>query len=296
MDTIGTFELAWDANCATGESPVWDAARGCLWFCDSPAGRVLGYEPATGRRRRHQVPDVVGSLALCRDGRLLLALRRRVALFDPATGALETLAEIDGIPDHARLNDGKIGPDGAFWVGGADLRVEKAPICALYRITPDARVEKKLDGLMASNGLAWSPDGTILYHSDSRGGWIDRWDFDPALGRMANRRRLATLSAEEGRPDGAACDSDGIYWSAGVSAGCLNGFSPDGALCARVALPAANPTMPCLADGAVFVTSLWGGLADESLAGNPLAGSLWRAPTRLRPAPIGTFDIQRRAS
>jgi hypothetical protein len=59
------------------------------------------------------------------------------------------------------------------------------------------------------NTVAWSPDGRIMYHSDSTSGIIEAWDFDAHTGGLANHRVLATLSNEEGRPDGAAMDVEG---------------------------------------------------------------------------------------
>ena len=77
-----------------------------------------------------------------------------------------------------RLNDGRVGPDGAFWVGSMDDRKDKEPIGALYRVDVTGRAEKKVDGLQISNGLAWTADGERMFHADSRGPWIDRWRFD----------------------------------------------------------------------------------------------------------------------
>ena len=283
------FALAWDARCDTGESAVWDAARGQLWFCDIPRGVLYALHLASGRQASYTQPEPVGSFGLCASGELLVALRHRVVLFNPALGTRRPFADMRDIPAHARLNDGKTGPDGCFWVGTVDERAVKEDIGVLYRVRPDGGVEKKAEGFKASNGLAWSPDGRTLYHSDSRGPWIDAWDFDAHNGSISNRRRLATLSAEEGRPDGAACDTQGIYWSAAVSAGCLNGFSPSGALLHKVRVPVPAPTMPCFADGAVYLTSLSAGLPPER-AGHPHAGSLFRASTALRGVPIALFE------
>ena len=91
-----------------------------------------------------------------------------------------------------------------------------------------------------SNGLAWSPDGRVMYHSDSTAGIIEAWDFDAAQRRLANHRILATLTNEEGRPDGAAVDVEGAYWSAGPSAGCVNRFSPLGHAAEQAAVPGAR--------------------------------------------------------
>ena len=67
------------------------------------------------------------------------------------------------------------------------------------------------------------------------------------------------MEEEDGRPDGAACDAEGFYWSAGVSAGVLNRISPTGEIERKVMLPLAAPTMPCFGGPdlkTLYVTSL----------------------------------------
>jgi sugar lactone lactonase YvrE len=165
----------------------------------------------------------------------------------------------------------------------------KRPIAALYRVTPDGRIEKQAEGYGVSNGLAWSPDGRVMYHSDTRGPRIDAWDFDAATGALANRRRFATLSEAEGRPDGGATDAEGCYWSAGISAGCLNRFSPAGELLAKVAMPVPAPTMPCFAGPHLYVTSLRNGRDPDLLARHPTMGGLFRLPAPVAGCPVGLF-------
>lgn len=277
------WSVAWDCRCLLGEGPTWDARRGRLWFVDIKAGRLHGYTPGSGACTTWTPApgEVLPSLGLCRSGRLVLSLRRSVVLFDPASGAVQPLAELPE-PDGNRLNDGKVGPDGCFWVGGMSAGEQRGPTARLYRVAPDGGVEAKLDGLTISNSLAWSPDGRTLYHGDTHGeqdaGWIDAWDFDPSTGAIANRRRFATLADQDGRPDGAAMGRDGHLWAAGVTAGCLNRFAPDGTLVARVPVPVPAPTMPCLAEGAVWLTSLRDGKDEATLARYPHSGSLLRRP------------------
>ena len=79
-------------------------------------------------------------------------------------------------------------------------------------------------------------------------------------------RILATLTNDEGRPDGAATDAAGNYWSAGPSAGCINQFSPTGKLLSKLPFPVPGPTMPCFAAGHLYVTSLREGRSAEVLA------------------------------
>jgi sugar lactone lactonase YvrE len=284
-----TAKLVWDTKCETGESCVWDERGRRILFCDIPAGRIYAYGVDDGAQHSFELGELVASFGLCRSGRLVVALRDRIVLFDPETGASTDLAGPLGQPAHLRLNDGKVGPDGCFWVGGLDYDRPKTADGALWRITPDGRAERKADGYMTANGLAWSPDGKTMFHTDTRPGRIDLWDFDPATGAIANRRTLTTVPDAEGKPDGGATDADGNYWSAGNSAACVNVFSPAGALLKKLDLPVPGPTMPCFAEGWIYITTLREGRSAAQLAANPTMGGLFRLPAPVQGAPISLF-------
>ena len=286
---MSTFELVWDSRCGVAESPVWDAANRRLLFCDIGGKKINALAVDSGARETWDLPEVVGSFGLCRSGRLVVALRHRVVLFDPRTQAINELSPAVVEPVTNRLNDGKVGPDGAFWVGSMDENSPRQPLGALYRVTADGGIEKKSEGYAVSNGLAWSPDGRIMYHSDSTSAIIEAWDFDPANGGIDNHRVIAKLTNEDGRPDGAAMDVDGNYWSAGPSAGCINCFSPSGRLLKKLPFPVPGPTMPCFAEGWVYATSLREGKSGEILQRFPTLGGLFRAPAPATGAPVAVF-------
>jgi sugar lactone lactonase YvrE len=287
--TDPVVELVWDTRCETGESCTFDARNNRVLFCDIPAGVIHALGLEDGARQSWQLGELVASFGVCRSGRLVVALRDRVVLFDPESRAITPLAGPLGQPAHVRLNDGKVGPDGCFWVGGLDSNRPKTADGALWRITPDGRAERRADGYMTANGLAWSPDGTKMFHTDTRPGRIDLWDFDAATGAIGNRRTIATLGDDVGRPDGAAMDAEGTYWSAGISAGFLNRFSPEGALLERIKMPVPAPTMPCFAGEWLFVTTLREGRDPAQLAANPTMGGLFRLPAPLAGAPVALF-------
>jgi sugar lactone lactonase YvrE len=282
-------ELVWDLKCDTGESCTWDARGRRVLFCDIPRGAIHAWRVDLGGTETWQLPELVASFGVCRSGRLVVALRRRVVLFDTVTHEIVPLAGPLDMPETVRLNDGKVGPDGCFWVGGRDESPAKTSEAALWRITPDGRAERKADGYQTANGLAWSPDDTVMYHTDSRRGQLDAWDFDAATGTIANRRRLATVTEAQGRPDGGATDSEGNYWSAGTSAACLNRFSPAGDLLDSVPLPVPAPSMPCFAENFIYVTTLRGGRPAEMLAAHPTMGGLFRLPAPVAGAPVALF-------
>ncbi|MGA7973120.1 MAG: SMP-30/gluconolactonase/LRE family protein [Pseudolabrys sp.] len=268
-------------RCTFGESPVWDAAAGRLYCCDVHAGAVHAVHPVDGGHRTWHFDTCVGSLGLAAGGRLVVALRRRVVLFDPVTGDIELVAAFDFESPHLRLNDGKVGPDGAFWVGSVhEVDLDKMqPIGALYRVGADGSTTTQVSGLKASNGLAWSADGTEMFHSDSCGPWIDRWRFAPETGEISGRQRLARPGEQEGRPDGGATDMLGTYWSAGTSAGVLNRYERSGRLLEKIRLPVPRPTMPCFGGAdmkTLFVTSRCDVLTAEQRVDAPLSGAVLR--------------------
>ena len=286
------FTCLADLKCEIAESPVYDEREGCLYFCDILGRRIYSMRIATGDLRSWTFESEVGSLGLAAGGRLVVALRDSVILFDPATEMRTEICRIEADRPETRLNDGRVGPDGAFWVGSMDDRPEKQPIGALYRVNPSGRVERKVEGLVVSNGLAWTADGEIMFHADSRGPWIDRWRFDRWEGAISGRERFAVLDEATGRPDGGSCDAEGFYWSAGVSAGRLNRFAPDGALFEVHAAPVPAPTMPAFGGPGfrtLFLTSLRQGRSVEVLESAPQSGGVFSAQSPVSGFPSWRF-------
>jgi sugar lactone lactonase YvrE len=151
-------------------------------------------------------------------------------------------------------------------------------------------------GLHVANGLAFSPDGRTLYHSDSfaavRTIWA--WDFDADRGTIANRRVFVDTHGMPGRPDGGAVDADGCYWTAANDGWELVRFTPAGKVDRRIALPVAKPSM--LAFGGerldvIYVTSIRPRNTD--LSDQPQAGSLFAVEAGIQglPEPLFAGDL-----
>lgn len=287
-----TFRCIADVKCRIGEGPVYDERSDRLYFVDIVNRTVYGRHLASGETATWSFDSEVGSIGLAASGRLVVALRHSVVLFDPASGAQQEICKIEREFEHrTRLNDGRVGPDGAFWVGSMDDRPEKEAIASLYRVDPSGSVEVKVEGLVISNGLAWTAGGETMFHADTRGVWIDRWSFDRSSGAISWRTRIATPSDEEGRPDGGSCDVEGYYWSAGVSAGRINRFSQHGQLFEWFATPVVGPTMVVFGGSdfrTLFMTSLREGRGEEALRDKPQTGGLHAAE-----APVAGFPSWR---
>jgi sugar lactone lactonase YvrE len=280
-----------DAKAELGECPVWSADEQALYWVDSYAPALHRLDPATGATRTWPMPRPIGSFGLRETGGAVVALRDGFHLLDFDTGELSFLIGPRQVPG-TRFNDGKVSPDGRFWAGTMDEEKLSRPLGALYRLDPDGGLHRMVDGLIVSNGLAWSADGRTMFHSDSKGMVVWAYDYDPQHGTMANRRVVARPTEEVGRPDGAAVDVDGFYWSAGISAGVLNRWAPDGRLDQAIPLPCSNPTMPCFGGPdlkTVFVTSLRHGVASDVLTAKPLSGGIFAVDVDVPGVPVARF-------
>jgi sugar lactone lactonase YvrE len=285
-------ECVVDARNTTGESPLWSAREAALYWVDIPAGAIYRWKPSTNEQRTWQVPTDVGSIGLREQGGLVVALRSGFHLFDTDTGALTFLCNPEPDVRTSRLNDGKVSPEGRFFAGTMDERPQKEPVASLYRLGVDHRCTRVAGDVKVSNGLAWSPDGRTLYHSDSRGGAIFRYDYDPETGALGPRELFVEVLPQWGRPDGGATDEEGCYWGCGISGGRINRFDPTGKLIGYVEMPITHPTMPCFGgpDGrTMYVTSLRETLTPAELAKTPQAGGVFRLEPGVRGAPAAYY-------
>ncbi|MDB5759076.1 MAG: SMP-30/Gluconolaconase/LRE-like region family protein, partial [Burkholderia sp.] len=164
-----SVECAADVRNTVGESPVWSAHEQALYWVDIPKGLIHRWQPENGGLLTWQRPHAVGSMGLRAAGGLVLASKAGFELFDTETGIATFLHQPEPDIPGNRLNDGKVSPDGRFWAGTMDDRPVKEKTGHLYRLDADHSCHRMASGLIVSNGLAWSPDGRTMYHSDSRG-------------------------------------------------------------------------------------------------------------------------------
>ena len=123
-----------------------------------------------------------------------------------------------------------------------------------------------------------------------------RYAYDPATGEATDQTlfvRLEPTETDRGRPDGAAVDAEGCYWTALFEGGRIQRYAPDGRLLAEYPVPARCPTMvgfggPDLKT--LYVTSARAGRSDEELAALPLSGSLFAMPVEVPGLPEYRFD------
>ncbi len=270
-------DVVLDAGAVCGESPVWDQASGALWWTDIPVRTVNRFDPATGRNEATAVSGRVGCLALSRSGGLVVAMERSFCRLDPATGALETLAKLEGEDPENRLNDGRCDRRGRFFAGTMnEPRTRRSG--RLWRLDPNGSAREVADDVLVANGLAWSPDDRLMYWSDSRQRRVFRFDYDIDTGTPRNRQLWLETEESLGGPDGAAVDSEGCYWSARFRGGRVIRFRPDGSFDREIRLPVRRVTM-CAFGGAdlrtLYITTASEGMSPDELKAEPLAGAIF---------------------
>lgn len=278
----GRVEVVFEARAVTGEGPCWDAARARLLFVDIPAGRLYRLEPTTGAVESREIGRPVGAVVPRAGGGYALAVEDGIAFLDDWDGPLRMVVPM-GAPGF-RLNDAKCDPAGRLFAG--TMTYDLSPgAAALYRI--DGRwATPVVEGVTLSNGLDWSPAGDRMYYIDSLARSVDAFDYDPAAGALADRRRLVVFDQDDGLPDGMCVDAEGALWVAMWGGGCVRRFDPQGAEIGRVDLPVSQPSSCCFGGAALedlYITSATAGLSEAQLRGEPLAGALFR----IRPGVAG---------
>ncbi|HET9645957.1 MAG TPA: SMP-30/gluconolactonase/LRE family protein, partial [Burkholderiaceae bacterium] len=147
-----------------------------------------------------------------------------------------------------------------------------------------SRLERVIEHVTTSNGLAWSPDGRTMYWADTRLHCVFAFDVDAQEGTLSRRRVFAQfeqghtgqdVSSYSGRPDGAAVDVEGCYWVAMYEGGRLLRLSPEGEVLREVKLPVQCPTMPCFGGSdlkTLYITTSRARRPEEELEHQPWAG------------------------
>ena len=290
------MERVSDIVCKTGESPVWDARAGAWYWVDIPQRTVWRMDGASGALRSWSTSEMVACIAPRAAGGAVPTLVAgmetglyTLALGDAPAAAETLLCRADGLGPGLRFNDGRCDRQGRFWAGTMFMDMAAArPAGLLYRHDGAALSAPIADGLLTQNGLAFSPDSRTMYLSDSHPQRRLVWafDFDAESGVPSNRRVFADLHQHVGRPDGAAVDADGCYWTCANDAGCLLRFTPEGKLDRRIDVPMLKPSM-CAFGGpdldTLLVTSIVSGKPEDEQWGG--------AVVLLRPGVKGLADV-----
>ncbi|GAA4342128.1 SMP-30/gluconolactonase/LRE family protein [Microbacterium rhizosphaerae] len=275
-----TADVVLAAAAEVGEGPCWDAATERLIWVDILAHQVHTFDPVTGVDTAVDVGADVGAAVPTTDGSLILALPNGLARLHD--GVVTHIVDIEADLPGNRFNDAKTDPRGRLFAD--TMHYDQAPGQAgLYKYD-GVGVITVASGVGLGNGLGWSPDGAVMYFTDSLTNRVDQFDYDLETGTATDRRPLIQFDLQPGQlPDGLCVDDDGCLWVAIFGCGEVRRVSPDGDVIGVVSLPASQITSCAFGPGGVlYVTSAAMGVRDRE----PLAGALFavRTDTTGRPA------------
>jgi sugar lactone lactonase YvrE len=286
---MADVECVWPVGAILGEGPVWSASEGAVWFVDIKAPAIHRFHPESGARRTWTAPARVGFVAPTRDGRWIAGLKTGLHRFNPETGNFTLLHVVEPHAPNNRLNDGFVDSEGFLWFGSMDDN-EEEPSGALYQLGAEGCIRRD-PGYVVTNGPAESPDGRVLYHTDTLAGVI--YAFDRARsGALSNKRIFARLQPGA-YPDGPIVDSEGCVWSGVFGGWGLKRYSPRGEMLSEIRLPCSAVTKAAFAGDdlrTLYITTAHVALSAEERTSQPLAGGLFRARIEVPGLPQGSIS------
>ncbi|MGD9950992.1 MAG: SMP-30/gluconolactonase/LRE family protein [Burkholderiales bacterium] len=222
---------------------VWSDVPGdCMWRWDETTGAVGVWRKPSGHANGN-TRDRQGRLVTCEHG------GRRVSRTEP-DGAIVTLADRFEGKRLNSPNDVVCKADGSIWFTDPSFGIlgwyEGAKADAelptnVYRLDPSGEFAVVAEGINQPNGLAFSPDESVLYIVESRSVPRKILAYDVTGGRSLSNRRVLIDAGPKGTPDGFRVDVDGNLWCGwGMGEAGLDGvhvFNPDGRFIGRIDLP-----------------------------------------------------------
>lgn len=207
------------------EGPVWWHESGYLLFSDIHNNKRMKYLPGAGVSLFQEPTNRANGLTRDLQGRLLACEHdsRRVTRLE-LDGSITVIANSFQGRQLNRPNDVVVKSDGCIyftdpWTSPAPPQQWDLTFSGVYRITPDLGTMTLLIGdFIVPNGLAFSPDESVLYINDSRRGHIRAFDMMPngTLAKQTDRVFADLRGDEPGVPDGMKVDTAGNVYCGGA--------------------------------------------------------------------------------
>ena len=221
------------------EGPVWHP-DGYLVFSDIPADTIYRYSPARGVEAYIKPSRNSNGLTFDKRGRLIACEHggRQVSAMDGAGQMVGIASTYQG----RRLNspnDVVVHSSGRIFFTDPPYGIQpeeaELDLNGVYRIDSDLSVVLLASDFQRPNGLAFSPDESVLYVDDSHRRHVRAFDLQPDCS-ISNDRVLVDMDIETPEvPDGMKVDVDGNLYVTG--AGGIWVVKPDGTHLGTVALP-----------------------------------------------------------
>ena len=278
-------EVLFEPNLLVAESPVWDDRSESLYFVDIREKCYFRMDYRTGKTQKYEVPQMLGCMALCENGDLLLSMEDGVYRRSAADGTLSLAHQVISLKGE-RFNDGKVGPDGCYYVGTAGANFSGA----FYRLR-NGVLEELFDGCGCSNGLDWINGGETMIYCDSRKQLLERFDFSGEKHGITNRQTICKIDVNFGSGDGLCTDADGNVWLAVWGGSCVLHIDPaSGEILDRIELPTTQVSSCCFAGEDLKDLIITTASVRLDLAEQPMAGKVFRYRTNVSGMPFYRYQ------
>ncbi|WNO08729.1 SMP-30/gluconolactonase/LRE family protein [Teredinibacter sp. KSP-S5-2] len=270
-------EVALDVRANLGECPRWDEKKQLLYWVDINEGQLHCFNPATGADEFLQFNEEIGCFSLRPENGFVLGMRSGFQLLDGWNTELTPIVDPEADLSSNRFNDGRCDAKGRF-IAGSVYPPKDRDGANLWSLGLDMDAVQLAEGLLTSNGAAFSPDNTVFYFSDTPKHVIYRYDYDLETGGISNGEVFHQFPHGNGRPDGAAVDSEGCYWTALYEGGRIARLSPEGEIVEEITIPARCPTMVAFGGEdmkTLYITTV-GNRPEEELEEYPHSGAIFR--------------------
>jgi len=196
-----------------GEGPVWSAREGALLWVDILGRKVQRLSLDDEAVTVWNMPEMIGWV-IERAGAPGFIAGFASGFAELTLEPLRIEPIVDPEPDRPqnRLNDAKADRCGRIWAGSMPVAANEPSGC-LYCLDVDRTVTRVDSGYTVANGPALSPEGDVLYHTDSARRVIYKFRLHED-GTLSGRTPFIEFSPSWGQPDGMTVDREGGLWVA----------------------------------------------------------------------------------
>ncbi len=280
---MSEVKLVLPVRAKLGECPRWDEKNKLLYWVDINSFTLNRFDPNTQKNDVRVFGEEIGCFSLRRDQGFVLAMRSGFYLLDDWQAGLEFIADPEADLKKNRFNDGRCDAHGRF-IAGSYYPPKDYDGANLWSLADDGKVSQLEQGLLTSNGAAFSPDNQWFYLSDTPKHVIYRYRYDVVTGRLSDKKIFHQFPHGQGRPDGAAVDELGNYWTALYEGGRIVCLNPHGDIIEEITVPAACPTMVAFGGDdlkTLYITTA-GDRPEEEHAHYPDAGAVFSVRVKHR--------------
>ncbi len=297
---VASLECIYDGICHLGECPVWNVKEQKLFWTDILNRRIWTHNPIEESSKPFWEGEYqVGGFAFTEAAGMVLCTDEGVFLLDA-----KEVGKLNGRPKklfHIPLDKGEmfnditVDPQGRIFAG---TLFKNGAYGTLYRLEKNKEPAAVIRELACSNGMTFSLDKKIFFHTDSIPKRITAYQYDVATGRIYNPTLFFEGNQSQGSPDGMTLDTEDHIWVAFWGEGVVRRLNPDGKIVEEIRLPAKQPSSVIFGGRGLsdlYITTACENGADIKKGldekGEFLGGPVYRYKTNLKGRPEWLADF-----